>query len=97
MNYAYLLLIMMALGEDRVDDAKQIIQDSYALSPGNPLTYILNALAELYGGNVRESDRLMIEALAINPDIEFTQAAAVYFEKQKTLFPNISVLKLTNL
>src|SRR3989344_2033573 len=97
MNYAYLLLIMMALGENRVSDAKQIIKDSYAMSPGNPLTYILGALAELYGGDVRESDRLMKEALAINPNIEFTQAAAAYFEKQKKLFPNISVLKLTNL
>lgn len=97
MNYAYLLLVMMTLGENRVEDAKRVIQDSYALSPGNPITYILDALAELYGGDLKESDRLMKEAFAINPDIEFTQAAAAYFEKQKKQFPNISVLKLTNL
>ena len=97
MNYAYLLLIMTALGEDRVDDARQVIKDSYALSPGNPLTYILDALAALYDGNVKESDRLVREALAVNPDIEFTRAAAAYFERQKKLFPHISVLNMKNL
>lgn len=97
MNYAYLLLIMTTLGENRIEDAKQIIVESYALSPGNPLTYILDALAELYRGNIAESDRLIAEALAINPDIEFTKEAAAYFTQQKKLFPNITVLKLTNL
>lgn len=97
MNYAYLLLIMTTLGENRVEDAKEIITESYELSPGNPLTYVLDALAELYRGNLAESDRLIAEALAINPDIEFTQEAATYFKQQKKLFPNITVLKLTNL
>jgi hypothetical protein len=97
MNYAYLLLIMTTLGENRIEDAKQVITDSYALSPGNPLTYVLDALAELYRGNLAESDRLIAEALAINPDIEFTKEAATYFKQQKKLFPNITVLKLTNL
>jgi len=97
MNYAYLLLIMTTLGENRIEDAKQVITDSYVLSPGNPLTYILDALAELYRGNLVESDRLMAEALAINPDIEFTQEAAAYFKRQKDIFPNLTVLRLTNL
>lgn len=97
MNYAYLLLIKTTLGENRILDAKEIIQDSYDLSPGNPLTYILGALAELYGGDLKEMDRLMNEALAINPGIEFTQEAKAYFDTQKKLFPNITVLKLENL
>ncbi len=97
MNYAYLLLIMTTLGENRIEDAKQVITESYELSPGNPLTYVLDALAELYRGNLAESDRLIAEALAINPDIEFTKEAAAYFKQQKKLFPNITVLKLTNL
>ncbi len=96
-NYAYLLLLKTTLGEDRLTEAKTVIRDSYALSPGNPITYILDSVAELYGGNVAEADRLMKEALAINPEIEFTQQAAAYLETQKRQFPNISVLKLTNL
>lgn len=97
MNYAYLLLIMTTLGENRIEDAKQVINESYALSPGNPLTYVLGALAALYSGDLKESDRLMAEALAINPDIPFTIEAAAYFKEQKKLFPNLTVLKLTNL
>lgn len=96
-NYAYLLLIMTTLGEDRTDDAKAIIQASYALSPNNPLTYVLDALAELYKGNLVESKRLLAEARAINPDITYTQEAETYFLKQYITFPNLTVLKLTNL
>lgn len=97
MNYAYLLLIQTTLGNNRISDAQQLIRDSYRLSPGNPITYILDSLSELYGGDLKEADRLMQEALAINPNIEFTQEAAAYLQKQKQQFPNISVLKITNL
>ena len=96
-NYAYMLLVMTTLGENRVEDAKREIARGYELSPGNPLTYILDALAELYRGNLKESKRIMAEARAINPDIEFTQEAEAYFTRQWEQFPNITVLKLTNL
>jgi len=96
-NYAYLLLIMTTLGEDRIADAKLHIERSYELSPGHPLTYILDALAELYGGNLAESRRLVQEAESVNPDIEFVAEARAYFERQWAAFPNITVLRLTNL
>jgi|CXWL01.1.fsa_nt_gi O-antigen ligase len=97
MNYAYLLLIKTTLGENRVEEAKEVIRSSYALSEGNPLTYIMDSTAELYSGNLKEADRLMQEALAINPEIEFTKEAVAYLEAQKKNFPNISVLKMGNL
>ncbi|HYF28793.1 MAG TPA: O-antigen ligase family protein [Candidatus Paceibacterota bacterium] len=97
MNYAYLLLVMTTLGEDRVDDAKRAIERGYELSPGHPLTFVLDALAELYRGDLAESRRLLDEAAAINPDSEFTEEARTYFEEQYALFPNITVMKLTNL
>lgn len=97
MNYAYLLLIRTTLGQNKLATAKEVIRDSYRLSPNHPLTYVLDSLAELYGGNLREADRLMKEALALNPDIEFTQEAAAHLEKQKKQFPNITVLKIGNL
>lgn len=96
-NYAYLLLIKTTLGEDRLDETKALIRDSYRLSPKNPLTYVLDSVAELYSGNLKEADRLMQAGLALNPDIEFTQEAAAYLEKQKKIFPNITVLKIGNL
>ncbi len=97
MNYAYLLLIKTTLGENRVEEAKEIIRSSYALSEGNPLTYIMDSTAELYSGDLKEADRLMQQALAINPDIEFTKEAVAYLETQKKKFPNISVLRMGNL
>ncbi len=97
MNYAYLLLIMTTLGENRVEDAKAVILRGYELSPGHPLTYVLDALAELYRGNLAESERLIDEAVAINPEIEFTQEAKRYFDGQQKVFPNITVMKLSNL
>ena len=96
-NYAYLLLVMTTLGEDRVEEVKQITARGYELSPGHPLTYIIDALAELYRGNLDESRRLMAEAKAIDPDVEFTQEAEIYFARQWEEFPNITVMRLTNL
>jgi hypothetical protein len=97
LNYAYLLLVETTLGRNRVADAKKVLTSAYALSPGNPLTYTLDALVELYSGNLKESERLIHEAVAINPDIEFTQHAASYFAEQYAQFPNITALKITNL
>lgn len=97
LNYAYLLLVMTTLGEDRVSDAKFHIERAHELSPGHPLTYVLDALAELYRGDLAESRRLMDEAKNINPDIEFVAEARTYFERQWMAFPDITVLRLTNL
>lgn len=97
MNYAYLLIVMKALGDDRLADAQEILRDSYVLSPRNPLTYILDSITELYQGDLEAADKRMAEALAINADVEFTHAAAAYLERQKKTFPNLSILKLENL
>lgn len=97
MNYAYLLLIETTLGTDRTAEAKAILKDSYKLSPNNPITPVLDSVTELYKGNLKEADRLMGEALAIDPEVEFTQEAAAYLKRQEKRFPNLDVLKLTNL
>jgi hypothetical protein len=96
-NYAYLLLLQTALGENRLTQARELIDTAYPLSPGHPLTYILDSVAHLYSGKLKEADELMKKALAVNPDVEFTQEAAAYLERQKKQFPNISVLKISNL
>jgi O-antigen ligase len=96
-NYAYLLLLRTALGDPQLPKARSIISESYALSPNHPLTYIMDSIAHLYGGDVAEADALMAKALAINPDVEFTQEAAEYLRKQKLHFPSISVIRMKNL
>lgn len=98
LNFAYLLLTTTALGgDDHIAEAKEVIAGSYKLSPENPLTYVLAATAEMYGGNIVGAREKIAEGIALNPDIEFTQDMAQYIEKQAAQFPNITVLKLENL
>src|SRR3989344_1342551 len=97
MNYAYLLLIKTALGEDRTKDVKALLEDSYALSPQNPLTFALDAVASLYMGNVPEAKKIMQEGIALNPDVDFSHEIFDYIEKQEQKFPRITILKLGNL
>lgn len=96
-NYAYLLLVMTGLGEDRVVDAKELITASYALSPGHPISLVLDSIAELYRGNIAKADQLMEAAMTINPDVAFTKEAAAYLARQKQQFPTISIVKIENL
>ncbi len=97
MNYSNLLLIESALGRNRIDETKSIIGSSYILSPQNPLTYVLDSLAFLYGGNLKVSREKIIEGIALNPEIEFTKSVRDYIEVQAKKIPNISVLNLENL
>ena len=97
-NFAYLLLTTTALGgTDNIKEAKEVIDGSYALSPLNPLTYVLAATAELYSGHLPEARAKIKEGIALNPDILFTQQIASYIDRQAAQFPNIVVLKLENL
>lgn len=97
MNYAYLLLMRTVLGDDRVAEAKSVIADSYELSPGNPLTYVMDALAHLYGGDLETAREKVNEALALNPQVPLSLGVAQYIEQQAAQFPQISVINLENL
>lgn len=97
MNYAYLMLIETSLGRDRTAEAKQLIQGSYALSPGNPITPVLDSMVELYSGNLKEAQRLMDQALALDPNVRFTQQVAAYLKRQEQKFPSLDILTLSNL
>lgn len=97
MNYAYLLLIKTALGEDRVIEAKEVIESSYDLSPNNPLTYVLHSLAFLYGGDIKLAKEKINEGILLNGEIEMTQKVRQYIYNQEKRFPNIAVINLENL
>lgn len=97
MNYVYLMLIETSLGRDRIAEAKELVQGSYHLSPGNPITPVLDAMVELYGGNLTEANRLMDKALALDPNVRFTQQVAAYLKRQEQKFPSLDILTLSNL
>ncbi len=97
MNYAYFLLTQVIFGEDRIEEAKTIIVDSYDLSPGNPLTYVLHALAEFYGGDAAAARVKVNEALALNPDIRLSQEVLSYIERQESKLPRVTIMRLQNL
>jgi len=97
MNYAYLLLFETVLGRDRVLEAQEIIRGSYDLSPDNPLTYALDALALLYSGDLQGAKEKMMAGVALNPEIEFSREVLAHINEQEERFPNIAVLKLKNL
>lgn len=96
-NLAYVYLIETSLGKDKLAEARTVLEPAFALSPQNPLTPILMSLTELYGENPEGARTYMDQALALNPDIEFTQKADAYLKEQLSHPQNISVLKLINL
>src|SRR3989344_5423617 len=97
MNYAYTLLVRTAFGEPSTDQAKEIVSTSYDLSPGNPLTYALDAVVEMYGGNFTRAREIMNEAIVLNPNIEFSKQVLAYIDEQEKNLPHVTILKLENL
>ncbi|MBP9856248.1 MAG: hypothetical protein KBC48_03050 [Candidatus Pacebacteria bacterium] len=97
MNYAYLLLIKTAWGENRKQEAYEVVRDSYELSPNHPLTYLMDSLTALYSGNLPVARSKAKEALAFNPQARLSQNVNTYVERQASQFPTITILKLDNL
>lgn len=97
MNYAYLLLLKTAFGDNRTEEAKALIAESYELSPANLLTPVMDSLAELYSGNLVGAREKLAKAKALNPEVEFTKGIENYINVQATNYPRIGLLRLENL
>lgn len=97
MDLAYLYLTSTIIGDTKTARAKELVNLGYALSPENPLTYTLDALVELYQGNIAEAEKIAARGLALNPDITMSQKVVAHIEAQAKSFPTISVLRLENL
>lgn len=97
MNYINLLNTMTILGENRLDKAEKIVSESYELSPNNNLTFAMDALINLYKGDINLAIDKAKEAVALDPRVELSSEVLEHIELQKENFPNISVLKLHNL
>ncbi len=85
------------LGEDSLDKAKAVLQGAYALAPGNPLTYGVDALAETYGGHFAAAKVKADAGLALNPNLDFSKIIRAYIDDQQKSFPSITILELENI
>ena len=96
-NYVYLMLFQTVLGENYIPEAREIITNSYELSPQNPMTHMLHAATELYAGDIEKAEQIIAEGVALNPDIQATRAVQEHVSQQRAQFPNISFLRLGNI
>ena len=70
-------------------------EDSYRLSPNNPLTYGLHAVVIMYSGDFTQAKAN--EAIALNPEIEFSRFILAFIEKQERNLPAIGPIIFPNL
>lgn len=97
MDYAYLLFVKSFLGENRILEARQVVNDSYKLSRNNPLTYAMDSLAHLYSGELSESKRIAKQGFELNPGNKFAVEILEYIKTQERKLPAVSIIKLENL
>lgn len=96
-NYAYLLLLDTQWGGDRATEAAEIVKASYELSPGNPVTYVLDVMAHAYLGDYTGAERVLEKLTAELPEAQLTKDTASWLAKQKALAPQHSFLSIGNL
>lgn len=97
LNYVYVLMTRTIIGEDRLSEAKELIEGSYKLSPNNPLTYVMDSIITLYSGRIEEAKNIIQKSVDVNPQIEFTQKVQEKIVQQEANLPNIDVIRLENL
>ena len=97
MNYAYLLLLQTHWGRGRVNEAIWTIEDSYELSPGNPLTYVLHTMALSYKGDVEGASSKLNELITFAPNLSITKDTEAWLVKQRELHPEHSFLRIGNI
>lgn len=96
-NLAYLYMFETIMGNERLQEAKDLLAESRVLSPNNPLTPAMEALAYMYGGDFKTAEAKIAEAESMNPKIKFIQDVKAHIALQKTRFPKITFLSLDNL
>lgn len=98
MALGYLMSVEFALGGAvSLEEAKQVVAKGYNLSPGNLLTPAIEALLELYSGNLDIARTRAEEVVRLNPNVIFGQKVQEHVERQVRTFPSVSVLQLENL
>lgn len=96
-NLVYLYSLKTFLGKNSIPEARELIDVCYTLSPGNILTYQLDALLYLYEGKINQAEIVANNAIEILPEIESSHEILSHILKQKKTFPEISFLPLEGL
>lgn len=97
LNLAYLYSVQTVLGENKLAEAREVITGARELAPESLVTPAMEALLELYSGNLTLAKTKAQEIVALNPNARFGREVLSHIEKQEKTFPNITVLKLENL
>lgn len=98
LNFAYLLANEAVLNprqaSEKLSEAKSVVAGAYALSPNNLLTPALDALLELYSGNIAAAKQKAQELLVLNPNAELSKRVVEHIKKQEQKFPAIAVMRM---
>lgn len=97
MNYAYILLLESEWGGVRADKAVEVIESSYALSPDNPLTYVLHAIGLVYIGDYKAARNRVEAAKNAYPTVEIVRDAGDWLERQVRQSPERTFLFIANI
>jgi O-antigen ligase len=94
----YIRYAQTFLGHNVIDgEVRNLIDESYQLSPENPLTNGIDVMYYVYTGQIAEAERLSLESQEMYPDIDFINQIGNFVIVQKQNLPRISFLVLENL
>lgn len=97
-SLVYVRFAQAFLGDNKLNsDTRNLIADAYELSPGNPLTFVIDALFDLYTGNISGAEDKLKTAQSLFPGVDLITNVQQYITAQKKTFPSISFLLLENL
>lgn len=97
-NYVYLLMMESVLGgENKLEQAKEILVTAYTLAPQSPTTYVVDAVAHLYSGDIEKAQAIITEARVRYPEAEFIVETERRIKEQVETFPTVSLIPLSNL
>ena len=85
------------LGDNRLDaETQKLIADAYELSPSNPLTFVVDALFDVYTGNIKQAQEKLKVAETIFPGVALIENVQKYVDAQQKSYPAVSFLLLEN-
>ena len=97
MHYAYLLILDADWGGDRANEALEVVQNSYELSPQNPTTYVVEIMARAYLADFTGAEGILAELKTLSPSITLTKDTEAWLAKQKQIAPRHSFLRISNI
>lgn len=93
----YIRFAEVFLGNNKLnEETEQLIADAYKLSPGNPLSVVMDSLFDVYTGNLKQASEKLKIAEENFPGVKLVSNTLEYVQAQQKSFPSISFLLLEN-